>query len=169
MEEDLKFNIERAEGIVRLYENESRHFLELNLALISIYFIIYGLLLPIFNNWGKVLITISLIAYSISVIANIINHLIKNDTHKKYNITPTLCFKGQCERYIDCIDEKTKFVLDYKNQLKNLLKYQKNYFKRAEKGRIITLIGLIILIGGISLSIIINIIGIANGIPNSSL
>ena len=50
--EDLKFNIERANEIVRLYQQQIKHFLELNFGLMALYTLLLGVLFLIFNNLG---------------------------------------------------------------------------------------------------------------------
>jgi len=153
--EDLKFNINRANEIVRLYEKQKYHYLNLNIALITIASIIYGILLNSFNNWGIITLTIAILAFFAISTYNFIYCSIGNKTN---GIRPSLCFyKGySCQNIKDF--SKDSVLRDLKTQIYNLHKYQKNYNKIAVKTRKITLIGIIFLISLYALSILVNII-----------
>ncbi|GAI80534.1 unnamed protein product, partial [marine sediment metagenome] len=122
--EDLKFNINRANEIVRLYEKQKNYYLKLNITLITISSIIYGILLNFFNNWG-----IGLLTFSISIIfaLSIINFIYCSIGNKTKGIRPNLCFyRGySCQKIKDF--SKDSVLVDLKTQIYNLHKYQKNY------------------------------------------
>ncbi len=147
--EDLKFNVNRANEIVRLYEKQKKDFLKLNLTLITISSIIYGILLNFFNNWGILFLTISLlIIFAISTY-NFIYCSIGNKTE---NIEPSLCFYRDYSGQMIEEFSKDSVIKDLKTQIENLHKFQKNYNRIAVKTRIITLVGIIILMILLSLS-----------------
>lgn len=153
--EDLRFNIERANEIVRLYENRQKIFLELNLALMTAYSLVLGVLFQFFNLCGKISISIAICVYFGFTLWNVKFNLKENKT---LDTIETICFKGYEGDY-------SNFEDDYKNQIKNLHKYQQNYDKIAKKSRDITRKGLYVLIIGLGLSIIINMMGIFFQIP----
>lgn len=153
--EDLKFNINRANEIARLYENQKNNYLNLNLASITISSIIYGILLNVFNNWGILFLTISLLIVFVISAINFIYCSIGNTTK---GIKPTLCFHKNysCQKIKDF--DKNSVLGDLKTQIYNLHKYQKNYNKIAVKARRFTLTGIISLIISFFVSFLINFI-----------
>ena len=126
--EILKFNINRANEIVRLYEKQKNRYLDLNIALITIISIIYGIFYKILNFGGIISLICSLTVIFSFSIANFYSSSKSNETK---DISPTLCFY----RGYDC--EKIKnFRLnqnlgDLRTQLNNLHKYQKNYHDKV--------------------------------------
>ena len=156
--EDLKFNIERANEIVRLYENRRRVFLEINLALITAFSIIFGFLFNVFNILGKIFISISICIYFIITLRNISYNLKENITK---GINPAICSYTRNFNITKIENFKEfPFEKDYETQLKNLHKYQENYDRIAKKTRDITFKGLKILLILLIISIIINTVGI---------
>lgn len=155
--EDLKFNINRANEIVRLYEKQKNYYLKLNIALITISSIIYGILLNSFNDWGIFFLTIAILIFFAISAGNFIYCTIGNKTN---GIKPNLCFYNgySCQKIKDF--SKDSVLGDLKTQICNLHRYQKNYNRIAVKARIITLIGIITLIVLYALSFLGNYIAI---------
>lgn len=149
--EDLKFNINRANEIVRLYEKQKNYYLQLNIALITISSIIYAILLNSFNNCGILFLTIAIMIFFAISTYNFIYCSIGNKTE---NIEPCLCFyRDYTGQKIEEFS-KNSVIKDLKTQIKNLHKFQKNYNRIAVKTRRITLVGIIILMILLSLSLL---------------
>ncbi len=162
---DIKFNIERANEILRLYENRRKIFLEINLALLPAFSIVLGVLFNVFNVLGKIFISISICVYFIITIINIRYNL---KEHKTKDVEPAICSYTRnfnISQY-DTLDDYP-FKIDYEKQIKNLHKYQENYDMIAKKTRDYTYMGLISLLILLILSIIIDVIGIFLNIPLS--
>ena len=156
--EELKFNIERANEITRLIENRRKSFLKINIALISAFSIVLAVFSYVYNIWGLISISISMIIYFGITIKNICINLKRNETE---NIKPTICSytrKFNISQYKNF--KGFDFEGDYDKQIRNLHKYQENYDNIAKKTRSITLNGIMILLISLILSIIINVIGI---------
>lgn len=153
LNEILKFNINRANEIVRLYEKQKYHYLNLNIALITISSVIYRILFDILNNTGIILLTFSL---SIFFIISTINFIYCSIGNKTGSTKPTLCFykKYNCEKIKDFSVDS--ILGDLRTQLNNLHKYQENYNNIAVKARIITLIGIVFLLISFTISIVVN-------------
>lgn len=154
---EIKYNIERANEIVRLYENRRRIFLEINLALVTAFSLVVGFLYNEFNILGKSSLTISIVVYFVITLENIHYNLKRNQTN---NIEPTICSYSRgfnIEIYSNF--KKFDFKEDYEKQLKNLHKFQENYDKVATKTRSYTFNGIKWLIYLLIVSIIINTIG----------
>lgn len=155
---DIKFNIERANEILRFYENRRKTFLEINLALLPAFNIVLGVFFNVFNVLGKISISFSICAYFILTIINIRYNL---KEHKTEGIEPAIC---SYTRDFDFCQYETlddyPFKIDYETQIKNLHKYQNNYDKIAKKTRCYTFNGLKWLLYFLIVSIIINTIGI---------
>ena len=157
MKEDLRFNIERANDIIRLYEDRKRVFLEINLVLVTIFSVIIGLWFEneIINDIARSWILFWFAIQLICTVINIIWNLIPNKTK---NIKNTIC-KGYTDRQIDEINvgpNSIFFTNDYKQQLKNLNKFQKNYSDIASITRWITFYVMILFVTGMGGSLIIN-------------
>ena len=157
IKEDLRFNIERANDIIRLYEDRKRVFLEINLVLVTIFSVIIGLWFEneIINDIARSWILFWFAIQLICTVINIIWNLIPNKTT---NIKNTIC-KGYTDRQIDEINvgpNSIFFTNDYKQQLKNLNKFQKNYSDIASITRWITFYAMILFVTGMGGSLIIN-------------
>lgn len=155
---DIKFNIERANEILRLYENRRKTFLEINLALLPAFSIVLGVFFNVFNVLGKISISFSICVYFIITIINIRYNL---KEHKTEGIEPAICSYTRNFNFCqyETFDDYP-FKIDYETQIKNLHKYQKNYDKIAKKTRCYTYNGLISLLILLIFSIIIDVIGI---------
>lgn len=154
---DIKFNIERANEIVRLAENRRYRFLEINLALATAFSFLLVYILDNFNDAGKLSMIICIAIYFLLTLENIIYNLKENRTK---GIIKTLCSnRGWKHRRflkkMNKVNDDT-FKIDYKNQLINLHKYQKNYNKIGKDTRIMTLFGLCAFLATFLISIIIN-------------
>ena len=160
LKEDLRFNIERANEIVRLSENRRYKFLEINLALVTAFSFLLIYILDNFNIAGKMSMITSMIIYFGLTSKNIVFNLQENRTK---GIVKTLCSERGWKHYefgkIMIEIENYTFETDYKIQLINLHKYQKNYNKIGRETRIITLTGLMVLLITFFISIIINSFG----------
>lgn len=157
MKEDLRFNIERANDIIRLYEDRKRVFLELNLVLVTIFSVIIGLWFEneIIKDTAQSWLLFWFVIQLIFTVINIIWNLIPNKTQ---NIKKTIC-KGYTDHQIDEINVDSNsnfFTNDYKQQLKNLNKFQKNYSAIASVTRWITFDAMILFVTGMGGSLIIN-------------
>lgn len=156
--EELKFNIERANEITRLIENRRKSFLKINLALLPAFSIVLAVFSYVYNIWGLISISISMIIYFVITIRNIGINLKKNETE---DIKPAICSYTRNFNISQYKDFKGfDFEGDYGKQIRNLHKYQENYDNIAKKTRSITLKGIMILLISLILSIIINVIGI---------
>ncbi|MHA1986964.1 MAG: hypothetical protein ACW98D_10025 [Promethearchaeota archaeon] len=154
---ELKFNIERANEITRLIENRRKSFLEINLALLPAFSIVVAVFSYVFNIWGIISISFSMILYFVITIKNIWINLKESETE---DINPAICSYtrnfniNQHENF-----QEYNFQEDYDKQIRNLHKYQENYDTIAKQTRSITLIGIIILLISLILSVILNFIG----------
>ena len=152
MKEDLRFNIDRANEIIRLYEKRRRVFLEMNLILVTVFSVTFGLWLDLeflkiaSNYW---LLTCFIIHLLITF-SNIIWNLVPNKTRE---IKDTIC-KGYSDYQIDQLNGNS-FENDYKQQLKNTQRFQDNYSNIASITRWITLFALMSFIVGLGGSIVI--------------
>ena len=153
--EILKFNINRANEIVRLYENQRNYYLNLNIALITITSITYGIIYNYLNIGG----IISLISSLIFIFAfSIGNFYFSSKSNKTQDIKSTLCFyRDNNNSLIEGLN-KDSILGDLKTQIKNLYKYQENYNKIAVSTRRATLRGIMILLISFPASLIINLI-----------
>jgi len=155
--EDLRFNIERANEIVRLAENRRYKFLEINLALVTAFSFLFVYILEAFNDAGKASITFSIVIYFAYTCWNIGYNLKENRTTR---IKKVLCSSREWKHqdFIKKIKEmkKNQFRRDYKIQLINLHKYQRNYNKIGRKTRIYTFVGLIHFLTNFVISILVN-------------
>lgn len=154
--DNLKFNINRANEIVRLYEKQKQYYLNLNVALITITSITYGIIYNYLNIWGIISFICSLTSIFVISISNFYFSSKSNDTE---NIESTMCFyRDNNSPSIDGLN-KDLILGDLRNQLKNLYKYQENYHNIAVKTRKFTLIGIITLLISFPVSFIINLVG----------
>ncbi len=160
IKEDLRFNISRANEIVRLAEERRYKFLEINLALVTAFSFLLVYIMDIFNAGGKLSMIISFVIYFGFSSANFIYNLRENRTK---GISKSICgvrgWKHHNFRKIMINIDEYSFEDDYKIQLVNLHKYQKNYNKIGITTRLLTLMGLLILLITFVISVIINTLG----------
>jgi len=157
---DIKFNIERANEIVRLAENRRYRFLEINLALATAFSFLLVYVLDNLNVAGKLSMIICITIYFLLTLENIIYNLKENRTK---GIIKTLCSNRGWKHHrflkkMNKVDDYP-FKIDYRNQLINLHKYQKNYNRIGKDTRIMTLIGLCVFLVTFLISAIINSFG----------
>lgn len=153
----LKFNIERANEITRLYGDQVKYYLEINLVLMTVYSIILSFLWQPFNSLGKFAILTAIIAYLINTLYTIFKVLTHPDTKKE----KTLNFYKDWNDNIDFSSFNEKYYFDdLCIQLKNLHRFQENYYTLAFKTSKNTLRGVVILILGIITIFIVDFIGI---------
>jgi len=120
MKEDLRFNIERANEIVRLAENRKYKFLEINLALVAAFSFLLVYILDVFNNGGKFSMIISMIIYFIFSSANLVYNLKEKRTQ---GIETSICSSrdwkpNEFEEKMKNIDNYS-FKDDYIKQIEN--------------------------------------------------
>jgi len=153
----LKFNINRANEIVRLYDQQKIYYLKLNLTLLPAYGVIYGVFLNFFNIWG-------ILAFTIAIIVFFINSLINFRESSKANTTEvtkaSLCFFKNYTNEMLKGFSKGSILDDSKTQIENLHKYQENYQRIAIKTREKTLLGINLMIILFLISAIVNCIAL---------
>ncbi len=159
--EDWKFNIERANEIVRLYGTQTRYFMNLTLSLITTYNILYAIFNFLLSSLGFFVLTISFILYMISAIYNLYLSLKKNSTAKRFKIEKyPICFYKSIfngdEKEISKDLNSEDFKSDYHLQLNTLLKYQKNYYEITYRARKFLMLSVIIFSFGLTISILIS-------------
>ncbi len=131
--------------------------MEINLALLPAFSIVVAVFSYVFNIWGIISISLSIVLYFVITIKNIWVNLKESETE---DINPAICSYtrnfniNQYENF-----KEYNFKEDYDKQIRNLHKYQKNYDTIAKQTRSITLIGIIILLISLILSVILNFIG----------
>lgn len=152
--QDLQFNITRANEIVRLYENRKKYFLHINLALMSAFLLIYRFFWEIYRQIAKDTLTVFLLIFLFITLANILWILKRNETK---NTVDTLSKDdiGKGDNKL-LLNTNKNISDDYKNQLINLYRFQKNYDKIARKSKDLTLIATVIFISGFIASLIFN-------------
>lgn len=153
--EDLKFNINRANEIVRLYENQKRYYLNLNVALITITSITYGVIYNYLNILGIISLICSLtLIFAISIG----NFYYSSKSNETGDTKPTLCFYRDNDNPTLERLNKELILGDLKTQIMNLYKYQENYHNIAVSTRKNTLKVIISLLISFPASSIINLI-----------
>ena len=159
--EDLKFNIERANEIVRDAQKQVKTFLEINLALVTAFSFLFVYIMDKYTDinvsefsWG-----LSIIGYFLIIVVIIIYKLTYKTTK---GIKKSICFYRHWKYHNlkkNLIEIDTySFKGDYKTQLLNLHKYQRNYDHCAKIIGNLTLIGILFLIISFITNIIINLI-----------
>ena len=171
--EEWKFNINRANEIVRLYGNQTAYFVKITLSLIATYNIIYVIFNIMFNftefkSVGFFVLTGAFLVYLISAIITLWLSTRTHDTRKKFKkcigheIKDSFCYfsyifdrDGNFKEEIPANLKIEDFRKDYPKQLNNLLKFQKNYFEIADTARFCMRISIGCFIIGLTASIVI--------------
>jgi len=160
--EDWRFNINRANEIVRLYGNQTGFFVKITLSLIATYnilYVIFSILLSfiLLNFWGFILLTIAFLAYLTSAVITLI---LSTQSHNTQEIEPAFChYKYIFDKKGNLIEDNLNkirtnlssndFREDYRKQLINLLKFQQNYYKIARNAKRWMIISVIIFVIGL--------------------
>jgi len=166
--EDWKFNINRANEIVRLYGIQTEYFVKLILSFI----VSYNVLFLIFNavskfvsfnttDFGWILgFFISYLGISVGSIIWITyskptKDILTSICHFKDNeyFEESVCLSREEVREIGI--SETDFREDYKIQLYNLLKFQKNYYNITRKAKVLFTFNVICFVGFLLVSILI--------------
>ena len=161
--EDWKFNINRANEIVRLYGYQTAFFVKIILSLIVTYNILFVIFNIYFNFISFNIVDFWIlmgcfIVYLISAIIALLFSIKKDNTKDKFRIDDTYCHfeyifneEGKITEEIPANLTKDNFRADYPKQLNNLLKFQKNYKDIALRAK--TCMKINIIIFGICLAV----------------